>query len=485
MTPAQPWSNPSRFRWQWAAALAGALSLGLAAAIAGYSTPVALGLLLGGLALIGLLTLWQAPSLILMGLLLNIWLVAGRADPNDLLQTYPLARSLSYLIIPVFALLVLARVLLSGRRWRRTGLEYWFVALALLTVVSGLVNHTGASAIILSLAIYLRYGLLFMALYNLGWGERPYWDFIKALVLVAVALIAEAIFNRVLFGKFSDGTFFTTGVQYGTSNAGLLMVYATCVVFAHALVTRWRWYHLLFLIGLGVAAWIATIRSLLILVPLLPLTMWAVRQRLVGTRRLPRLALAGLVGFTGLAMALGPDLAAPSTAFGVPFFVQLRTIGVQDVLTIMVEQNREWLGFGPRSYSPGTLGSAGEMYQLEIQRHSSYWVSNFALGELTIGLAELGLVGFGVYWLMLTAVLVSALQFWREYMAAEPDARQRERWSLISLAFVGIWIHYALLGLIYYDIWRLDATSLVFWVFAAAIYARRRAWRRQMLEAQP
>ena len=86
---------------------------------------------------------------------------------------------------------------------------------------------------------------------------------------------------------------------------------------------------------------------------------------------------------------------------------------------------------------------------------------------------------------MLAAVLVSALRFWHEYLAVEPDERQRQRWSLIILAFMGIWIHYTLLGLIYYDIWRLDATSLVFWVFAAAIYARRRAWRRQMMEAQP
>ena len=118
MTPAQPWSNQSRPWWQWAAALAGALSLGLAAAFAGSSTPVALGLLLGGLALSGLLVLWQAPSLILLGLLLNVWLVAGRADPGDVLGAYPVVRWLSYLIIPVFALLVLARVLLSGRRWR-------------------------------------------------------------------------------------------------------------------------------------------------------------------------------------------------------------------------------------------------------------------------------------------------------------------------------------------------------------------------------
>ena len=223
-----------------------------------------------------------------------------------------------------------------------------------------MVNNTGAAAIVLSLAVYLRYGLLFMALYNLDWGERPYWDFIRALVLVAVALIAEAIFNQLLFGRQGDGTFFTTGVQLGTANAGLLMVYATCVVCAQALVTRWRWYHLLFLMLLGVAGWIATIRSLLILVPLLPLTMWAVRRRLVGPRRLPRLALVGLVAVVGLAMVLGPDLAPDGPSTEVTRFVQYRTVGIQHGLTIMIEQNREWLGFGPRSYSPGTLGSPGK-----------------------------------------------------------------------------------------------------------------------------
>jgi hypothetical protein len=308
--------------------------------------------------------------------------------------------------------------------------------------------------------------------------------FLRALVLVALALIAEAILAWLLFRRNGDTTFFTTGVQFGTTNGGLLLVYATCFICAHALVTRWRWYHVAFLVLLAVAGSIAQIRSLLVLVPILPLAMWAVQRRLIGRRRLPRLALAGLVGFVALALALGPNLGDDKAWFGVPFFIQLRTIGTEDVLEVMVTQNREWLGFGPRSYSPGSLGAPGEMYQLELQRHSPYWVANFDLSELATAFTEMGLVGFGVYWLMLAGVLVAVLRFWREFLKAEPDPRQRQRWSLIALAFVGLWLHYALLGPIYYEVWRLDATSLVFWGTAAAIMTRRRAWRLQAAEAR-
>lgn len=476
MTPARPWFGSRS--WPLVTVLAW-LALGLVAALASSDPLLAFGLLAAAVVVMAGLLLWQSPGLILIVLLVNIWLVAGRADPGDLLHAYPIARWLSYLIIPAFALMTALRTMLRRRRWRLTGLEPALAALVALTVVSGLINHTGPVAIVLSLAIYLRYPLLFLALYNLDLDARPYLRFARALVFVAVALTFEAIIDWAFFGKQSDNTFFTTGVNFGHVNAGLLLVYATCVVCAHAIVTRWRWYHLAFFGLVFVAAWIATVRSALILLPVLPLVMWAVQRRLLGSWRLPRLALAGLVGIVGLGIALGPNLVAKNQAYGLTYFVQLRLIGVRDVLDAMVPAGREWLGFGPRSFSPGSLGAPGEMYLLEVAKNGQYWIDNIGQSELATGFSELGLVGFAVYWLTLAYLLVTVLRFRSEYLSAEKDPRLRRRWSLLALAFTGMWLHYALFGLAYYDIWRMDPTSLIFWGVAAAIFNQRREWRRR------
>ena len=473
---ARPW-------WQWAAALAGLLVLGLLAAYAGGSIILAVGLLAAAVVLIGALVLWPAPGLILIVLLVNVWLVAGRADPGDLLQHYTFVRWLSYLIIPAFGLLVLARVWLRGGRWRLTGLEPFLAGLVALTIVSGWVNHTGLTAIVLSLAIYLRYPLLFALLYQLDLKSAPYLRFVRAIIWVSLALTCEAVVDFALFHKSGDHTFFTTGVDFGHVNAGLLLVYALCLSFAHALVTRWRWYHLAFLGLVVVAAWIASVRSLLVLLPLLPAGMWLVQHRLAGRRRLPRLALAGVAGAVVLAVALGPTLINQSVLFGLPRFAQFRLVSVVDALRAMVPANREWLGFGPRSYSPGSLGPPGEMYQLELATRGTYWLNNLGQSGLASGLSELGVFGFGVYWLMLAAMLATVLRFRSSYLSTEPDPHLRQRWSLLTLAFVGVWLHYALFGLVYYDVWRLDITSLAFWGLAAAIYSQRAAWRRAQVQA--
>jgi hypothetical protein len=108
-----------------------------------------------------------------------------------------------------------------------------------------------------------------------------------------------------------------------------------------------------------------------------------------------------------------------------------------------------------------------------------YWITNLGESGLAAGMSELGIVGFTAYWLMLVWVLVAVLRFRSEYLRSETDPLLRQRWSLLTLAFVGVWLHYALLGLVYYDVWRLDITSLIFWGLAAGILTQRAAWQRQ------
>src|SRR5258706_14755518 len=97
--------------------------------------------------IIAAVLLWQAPGLILVILLFNVWLVSGRADPADLLRNYTFARWLSYLIIPRFTALVVVRLFVRHRRWPLTGLEPFLALLVLLAGASGVRKHIGAVVI--------------------------------------------------------------------------------------------------------------------------------------------------------------------------------------------------------------------------------------------------------------------------------------------------------------------------------------------------
>jgi hypothetical protein len=169
--------------------------------------------------------------------------------------------------------------------------------------------------------------------------------------------------------------------------------------------------------------------------------------------------------------------------FGLPRFAQLRLVTVVDVFDNMIPLNREWLGFGPRSYSPGSLGAPGEMYELIVAQRGQYWIDYLGLSGLASAFSELGIIGFSVYWLMLTAMLAAVLRFRSAYLRTEPEVKQRRLWSMLTLAFVAVWLHYALFGPIYYDVWRLDTTSLVYWGLAAAIFSQSAAWRRARAQA--
>ena len=278
--------------------------------------------------------------------------------------------------------------------------------------ISGLLNHTGLAAVAFSIGIYLRYPLLFLLLVNLDLKVTDYQRALRLFLTIALLLTVEAIVGYAVLGKSRDRTFFTGGTSFGTTPAGFFFVYGSCFVVAHALRTRARWPHLAFMVLALAASSIGVIRSVFVLVPMLFLLLYATSRRLLGSRRLQFLAV-GLLGLLIFAIFM-PWHRLLSGVRELQFFSPAYRLGtVREILQILSSSDRLLLGFGPRSYSPGFIGQAGEMVALLAETYGWHSVSAKGMSQLVNAFSELGALGFGVYCLMLFAILRMSLRFRR------------------------------------------------------------------------
>ena len=424
-----------------------------------------------------ILLVLQKPAIALHVLLLYIWLVAGRADPGDLLEAYPFVRWGSYILIPVFTGLVLSRIVTRGY-WRKSLVEPYIALIAGLILLSGFVNNTGFAAVAYSIGIYLRYPILFLILVNLNLGELDYKRALRLFLIITLLLVGEAILNYILLGKRDDGTFFTVGVSHGHVTAGMFFIYGFCFVIAQILREKGRFYHIFHVLVVAlifIAAWIASIRLIMITAPLLFILLQAVNRRFL--RRSLVMLLAIIILVLILIAIFMPWWHQLATLIPYDFNISYRFDVVKRVVHTLVSSNKLVFGFGPRSFSPGSIGPPGEMFEIMLAFFGRHTLGT--LNQFTTTFSELGLVGFAVYWIMLMLVLRMNLRFLYisiEYKRYSGDTKAV--WTIVSLAFVGIWFYYAVLGIVFYDTWRIDLSSLVFWVCAAAIYSegRRRGY---------
>ena len=86
-------------------------------------------------------------------------------------------------------------------------------------------------------------------------------------------------------------------------------------------------------------------------------------------------------------------------------------------------------------------------------------------------------------WLMSLFVLIMALSILSDKRSPEyDDSKEKMAWTIAAISMVAIWFHYALIGLLYYNVCRVDITSLVYWSCSAAIYTeglRRGLWAKK------
>ncbi len=414
--------------------------------------------------------LYLHPWLILPIFLIYIWLIAGRSDPGDLLAGYPIFRWLSYILIPLFGICVAIRVWKS-KRWVKNFIFAWIAVLGVLIILSGLVNHSSISDTVQSIAIYLRYPILFVLLVNAKISFKQYRRSLRFFLLIGLWLIFEAIFNYSIFKKSYDYTFFTIGITYGTANAGIFFLYGMIFFWTYGLVKKITPWHYIITALVFVAALIAQIRSVILLLFVFIGIILIIRYRFIGRRRTPVFAVVGIVLILFMIILPWKQWAASSRLVQ-EISPQYRFDTVVLAWDFLQNDNALLLGYGPRSMNPGTLdGTVGLMYQKFAVMVGKGYLQNITPPQLLNALSELGVIGSVLYWLMNLFVLIMALRFLSDNRSPKyDDSKEKMAWMVAAISMVAIWFHYAIFGLLYYDVWRMDITSLIYWSCAAAIY---------------
>jgi hypothetical protein len=419
--------------------------------------------------------LFQRPGLSLILILVYVWLISGRADPRDLLSGYPIIRWGTYLFIPALAMIASVRVFLRGY-WYKSYIELFLIAIIAVMSISAMINNSGMNSVLYSIGVYLRYPLLFTLMINLKFRYIDFLRSLKLFILVAVLLTLEAYFNYFMFGKSQDSTFFTVGVSHGHLVAGLAFLYSLSFAFSHALHNRFRWYHgLLFILMFG-SAWIASVRSLFIVIPILMFILLGIRFQILKHRFLLVLSVL-LLGLIIVCFFLPWDKIVAQFPVISSVNPSYRFTSVREVLSLLNDNNKVFFGFGPRSFSPGSFGEIGSVYAIFIEEKGEFFTRVISVSQFVNIFAELGVIGFILYWLMLISLLVLNIRFSYSIRMSNGQSLNKKPWLIVSLAFFGIWFHYSLFGLIYYDLWRMDISSLVFWSTSAAIFLKNRQLR--------
>ena len=124
------------------------------------------------------------------------------------------------------------------------------------------------------------------------------------------------------------------------------------------------------------------------------------------------------------------------------------------------------VGQGPRSMKPGVTSEAGSVYQYFLNNDKH--LLNSGSNQDVKAFSEMGVLGFGLYWCMLVRVLVVAWKYWK-IVKYDKNTNVFKNQAVLCLSFFGVWFFYSSIGLLFNDLWRMDASSIVFWVMSFKI----------------
>ena len=403
-------------------------------------------------------------SVVLYGLLLFIWLLQGQTYPGGLLDGFVALRHLSYiiiaLIVPVyFCLFVVTkrtRILLGG------GVFQFGILLTLYIILVGLYQNTPLIKIIEGIFVYLKYIILYVTLLLLS-NKTTIVNFLRFFIFVTTAICVEAIVNYLFLGLQHDYTYLTLGPWGGHVTAGVLLLYACCLVMANMFIAGVSKYHIIFAFMVVIASIIASNRGTIIFLAPLVMMIFFIRKNILK----PKLVYFFSLGLNVMVLLVSVQFYRSSEGLDITHCInpiyRLNYIGcIFDILQINGDL---FFGNGIRCMKPGLDGSGGEIYTILSDNYKSLLVGG--TNQYVKALAELGLVGTMLYWLMLAKVLANNIIVWtsirgRNYMSSFDKT--------VSLSFFAIWLHFSAIGLFYNDFWRFDASALIFWVIALYIY---------------
>lgn len=391
-------------------------------------------------------------------ILIYIWLVAGLGDPGGLLGHINMVRWFTYILIPLSIIAAFFIVILKGR-YKTTIIDGSIILIVLTIALSAYINYKPVEHIVYAILVYLKYPIFFIILCNLYSNEYNHNAFVKVFFLITYLVIAEAIFNYIVFNKSHDTTYFTLGVTWGTRNAGIFFAYFISFLFSMSLVYGFKAKYFLTFLLLVIALYIASIRSSIVFLPLIFILLFLIKNKFVGIKGILTLV---LFYFSVLFLSVYFGLDAYSGIAS----IQYRLDYIQTVWNYISDAGSLIVGMGPRSMKPGLSGDAGSVYQYFLDNNKNILQSGS--NQYVKVFAEMGIIGFVLYWYMLTRVLMVAWKYWK-LVKYDKNTNVFNNQAVLTLSFFGVWLFYSSIGLLFNDLWRMDASSIVFWVMASKI----------------
>ncbi len=391
-------------------------------------------------------------------ILIYIWLFAGLGDPGGLLSHINMVRWATYIIIPLAVVAAFFVVILKGK-YKVTVIDIFVLLIVATIFLSAYINAKPMAHVVYATLVYLKYPMFFIVLYNMysnGYDHKP---FVKLFLLIVLLIIAEAVVNFIVFNKSHDGTYFTLGQTWGTRNAGIFFAYFVSYLFSILLIHGFKAKYFLVFIFLIIAIFIASIRSSIVFIPIVFLTLYLIKKKVIGAKGLQALV---LFYFAALSLSIYVGLEAYSGVTS----IQYRLDYIQAIWIHLKDSGSLLLGLGPRSMKPGLYPEAGAVYQYFLD--TNQFILQSGSNQFVKVFSELGLIGFTLYWFMLVRVLMVAWKYWK-LVRYDRGSSIYSNQAVLCLSFFGMWIFYAGVGLLFNDLWRMDASSVIFWVVAAKI----------------
>ena len=391
-------------------------------------------------------------------ILIYIWLISGLGDPGGPFGHINMVRWFPYILIPASIIIAFFVVVLKGR-YKTTVIDGSILLIIFIFGLSAYINNKPSEHVIYATLVYLKYPVLFIVLNNLYANKNNYNAFIKLFFLITYFIIAEAIFNYIVFNKTHDWTYFTLGVTWGTRNAGIFFAYFVSFLFSMLFIYGLKVKYFLTFMFLVVALSIASIRSAIIFIPSIFFLIFLVKRNVIGVRSMIALSLFSFF-IVFLSIYVGLD------AYSGIGSIQYRLDYIHAVWDYLSDTGSLIVGQGPRSMKPGVTSDAGSVYQYFL--NNSEYILKSGSNQYVKAFSEMGVVGFVLYWYMLVRVLVIAWKYWK-IVKDDKNTNIFNNQAVLCLSFFGVWFFYSNIGLLFNDLWRMDASSIVFWVMASKI----------------
>jgi len=413
-------------------------------------------------------------------LLLLFWYVPCQAVPRGLLESYPLIRWLSHMVIPVSAAFFFLRDIARNKSWDLSPFSIPIFSILFIILLSGIYNKTNPLDFVSCILLYLRYPLFFLLLVNLDIDDRALENIVPFFIILTLLQIPEVLYRSLVLGFRGDALCFSLG-SYGTLHLGIYCLYLGAFTTSHALETRIKWYHIALLAILFAISGLGEIKALYLFLPLMVLTITLMNRGGFGKLFWRRFLFLSLLAFAlFLTLHFWEDLTTMDDFLTRIFsFIQgaLSLRPIDDLPMILrVEQIRiVWnmlisspehllLGFGPGSSLAGNFsGFSGIL----IATFSWLLDDSITINQIAAGLSDFGILGILAFFFLFLQIIRLCVR-WRLVFH---DLKYR----ILLDSFLGIFIFYAFLGPFYNLVWRYDSSNFIMWGLLAILYRRYKA----------